>query len=330
LAESGRLALVTGANGFVGSHLVELLLSQGWSVRCLVRERSNLRWIPRERVSLHYGEVSTSDTVPLEPAVHDASVVFHLAAVTSAPSDGQYERVNAGGTARIVDAVRRAPGSPLLVFCSSQAASGPARLGRPTREDDDPAPVSAYGRSKLAAERVVRDSGIRYSIVRPPTVYGPRDTDVLEAFRLARRGIALRIASESQKVSIVHVADLVRGFVAAADAPSGGTYFMTDGVSHSWRELVDGIGSAVGRVPRVIPVPRAVALAAASIGRALSALSGRKPLLTPDRVAEMSQIDWSCDDSRARRELGYVSTIPLNRGLQETADWYRSVGWLKS
>lgn len=294
----------------------------------MVRERSNLRWIPRDRVSLHYGDVSTSDPARLDDAVRDVSVVFHLAGVTSAPSDAEYERVNVGGTGRIVDAVRRAPESPMLVFCSSQAASGPALLGRPTREDDEPAPVSAYGRSKLAAERVVRNPEIRHSIVRPPTVYGPRDTDVLEAFRLARRGLALRIASESQRISIVHVGDLVRGLVAAADGPSGGTYFITDGVPHAWREVVDGIGRAVGRVPRVIPVPRPVAVAAASIGRAWSALSGRKPLLTPDRVAEMTQEDWSCDDSRARRELGYVSTIPLDRGLAETAQWYRSVGWL--
>jgi dihydroflavonol-4-reductase len=329
LAESGRVAVVTGANGFVGSHLVELLLAQGWSVRCVVRERSDLRWIPRDSVDLRYLDFANSGPPSLDDALRDASVVFHLAAVTSAPSDSAYERVNVAGTARIVDSVRRSPGKPMLVFCSSQAAAGPARLGRPTREDDEPAPVSAYGRSKLAAERAVRASGIRYAIVRPPTVYGPRDTDVLEAFRLARRGIALRIAAESQRISIVHVADLVSAMVATADAPAESTYFVTDGVPHTWRDLMHGIGRAVGRVPTVIPVPRPAAVAAASIGRAWSSVTGKKPLLTPDRVAEMTQSDWSCDDSRARRELGYASLVPLEAGLRETAEWYRSVGWLK-
>jgi nucleoside-diphosphate-sugar epimerase len=329
LADTGRLAVVTGANGFVGSHLVDLLLSEGWAVRCVVRERSDLRWIARDRVSLHYLDFSAGGGTTADDALLDASIVFHLAAVTSARSDDIYERVNVGGTRRIVEALQRAPTPPMLVFCSSQAAAGPARLGRPTGEDDDPAPVSAYGRSKLEAERVVRESGIRYSIVRPPTVYGPRDTDVLEAFRLARRGIALRIASESQRISIVHVTDLVRGILRAADAPSGGMYFLTDGVPHTWRELVDGIGRAVGRAPRVIPVPPPLAVSAAVIGRAWSRLTGHKPLLTPDRVAEMSQADWSCDDSRARSELGYKSQIPLERGLMETAEWYRSAGWLK-
>lgn len=297
-------------------------------MRCVVRERSDLRWIARDRVSLHYLDFSADASTAADDALRDASVVFHLAAVTSARSDDVYERVNVGGTRRVVDALKRAQNPLMLVFCSSQAAAGPAHLGRPTREDDDPAPISAYGRSKLAAERVVRESGIRYSIVRPPTVYGPRDADVLEAFRLARRGIALRIASESQRISMVHVADLVRGIRAAADAASGGTYFLTDGASHTWRELVDGIGRAVGRVPRVIPVPRPLAVSAAVIGRAWSRLTGHKPLLTPDRVAEMTQADWSCDDSRARSELGYKSEIPLERGLAETAEWYRSVGWL--
>jgi nucleoside-diphosphate-sugar epimerase len=329
LPETGRIAVVTGANGFVGSHLVELLLSQGWSVRCVVRERSDLRWLPLDRVSLNRMDFSESDAGVLADAIRDASFVFHLAAVTSAASDDVYDRVNVGGTERIIGAIRAASPQPKLIFCSSQAAAGPAGTERPTQEDDEPAPVSAYGRSKLAAEQIVKGSGINYTIVRPPTVYGPRDTDVLEAFRLARAGVAFRIAPESQKISVVHVNDLVSGLVGAAHGPEGRTYFVTDGVPHSWREMIDGIGRAVGRTPRVIPLPRPLASVAAHIGRVWSGLSGRKPLLTPDRVAEMSQSDWSCDDSRARRELGYASSITLDAGLRATAEWYRSVGWLR-
>lgn len=296
----------------------------------MVRERSDLRWIPRDRVSLHYADVSTADLSPIEHAVRNASAVFHLAGVTSAPSDSDYERVNLGGTSRVVDAIGRAAPSAMFVLCSSQAAAGPARLGRASLEDDDPEPVSAYGRSKLAAERVVQTSELRHSIVRPPTVYGPRDTDILEAFRLARRGIALRIAPASQRISMVHVADLARGLAAAASAPTGRVYYITDGSPHTWAEVVDRIGIAVGRRPHVIPLPRRVASLAATLQRRWGAISARKPLLTPDRITEMTQADWSCDDSRARLELGYAPLIPLDVGLRETAEWYRSQGWLKA
>lgn len=325
------MALVTGATGFVGSHLVEVLLSRGWRVRCLTRRTSDLRWLPVDRVELVAGDVgagSPAAQAALRDAVRGASTVFHLAAVTSAARDEAYERVNVGGTRRLAEAIAAAAPDALLVFCSSLAAAGPARLGRPLREDDEPAPATAYGRSKLAAERALAASGVRHVVVRPPTVYGPRDVDILAAFRLAARGLAVRLAPPGQRLSLVHARDLAEGMACVAERASGGTWYLTDGEVHRWEEVIAGIGAAVGTRPRVLPLPPVVLHFAAHADRTRARLTGRKPLLTPDRARDLVTPDWTCDDSRARRELGYASRIRLDDGLRETAAWYRAQGWL--
>ena len=195
-------ALVTGATGFVGSHLVDALVAENWRVRCLVRRSSDLRWIPQQRIELAYGGLD--EPAALGNALGGVEVVFHLAGVTSALTRDGYFRVNVDGTRRLVEVVsKHAPGA-LLVLCSSLAAAGPARTGRPLTEADPPIPIGPYGESKLAAERLVGSSGLRHVIVRPPAVYGPRDRDMLHAFRLAACGWAPRIGPSSQRISLVH------------------------------------------------------------------------------------------------------------------------------
>ncbi len=327
LPELSRVALVTGATGFVGSHLVEALVARGWRVRCLVRKSSVLRWIPTDDVTLINGDVATPGQ-DLDRAVRNVSVVFHLAALTSAANDDAYTAVNVEGTRNIVDAMRRAAPDTLLVFCSSLAAAGPA-MRRPVNETDEPSPVSAYGRSKLTAERIVTSSGLRYLIIRPPAVYGPRDTDILAAFRLAQLGLAFRIAPPGQLLSLVHVEDLARGFMCAAEADGRGLYYMTDGMIHTWESITDQIAKVVGRKLKVIPVGIGIADTISQIERFRGAVVGGKPLLTPDRIRELSHGNWTCDDTRARLDVDYDSSIALPDGMRMTAEWYRDHGWLR-
>lgn len=208
-------ALVTGASGFVGSHLVDALVEEGWRVRCLVRTTSRLRWLPRARVELAHGALN--DPPALRAALEEARVIFHLAGLTSATSPARYAAVNVEGTRALVAAMReRAPGA-LLVHCSSLAAAGPSLDGRPLSESDPPRPIGPYGESKLAAERLVASSGLDHVIVRPPAVYGPRDADILAVFRLAARGLALRLGPRGQRLSLVHVRDLAHGLIDAAE-----------------------------------------------------------------------------------------------------------------
>jgi len=325
--DRARVALVTGATGFIGSHLTEALLSRQWRVRCLVRRTSVLRWVPTDDVSLINGDVAEPGE-DLERAVRNVSVVFHLAGLTSATNDSSYITVNVEGTRNVVQAMQKVAPDALIVFCSSLAAAGPSPTRRPLNETDPASPVSAYGRSKLTAERIVEASGLQHLIVRPPAVYGPRDVDILAAFRLAVRGLALRVAPSGQTLSLVHVEDLARGLARAAETEGRGLYYMTDGMVHTWESVAQSISRAVGKQAKVISVPSFLADGLSRLEVLRASIFGSKPLLTPDRIVELSQSSWICDDTRARLDIDYESHIALPDGLKMTADWYRAQGWL--
>jgi nucleoside-diphosphate-sugar epimerase len=278
-------------------------------------------------VSLINGDIAESGE-DLERAARNVSVVFHLAGLTSATNDSSYITVNVEGTRNVVQAMQKAAPDALLVFCSSLAAAGPSRSRRPLNETDQPSPVSAYGRSKLTAERIVEESGLQHLIVRPPAVYGPRDVDILAAFRLAARGLALRVAPPGQALSLVHVEDLTRGLARAAETEGRGLYYMTDGMVHTWESVAESISRAVGRKAKVLSIPPMVADGLSRLEVLRASVFGSKPLLTPDRITELSQSSWTCDDTRARLDIEYESSISLPDGFRMTADWYRAQGWL--
>jgi nucleoside-diphosphate-sugar epimerase len=327
MREGGGTALVTGASGFVGSHLVERLVAGGTKVRALLREGSSELWLPKSEL-VDVRRVSLRDEFALQQAVDGVRTVYHLAGLTSAPSHDDYYRVNRDATRNIVEAVKRTSPDATFVLCSSQAAAGPSRGGRPLTEEDAPQPISPYGKSKLEAEHIVLDSSLHASVVRPPTVYGPRDRDILEMFRWASRGLAPTVGPYDQKLSMIHVDDLVVALMAAAGADSGSVYFVTDGRVHRRSDLVRTIARAVERSTLDIRIPVGLALTWAHVARFAAGLAGVKPLLTPERIRDFSEPEWTCDDSRARAELGYRSSVAIDEGMRRTANWYREQKWI--
>jgi dihydroflavonol-4-reductase len=321
-------ALITGASGFVGSHLVDHLLSKGVPVRALLRGASSTRWLPDHHDLLQTHRASLHDSAAIEKALAGVTTVYHLAAVTSAPRRSDYFDANVGGTKTLLAAVKQHAPEATFVLCSSQAAAGPSRGGVPLTEKDEPHPQGPYGESKLAAERATLQSGLNTVIIRPPTVYGPRDRDILEMFRWAARGLAPLVGSHEQRLSIVHVEDLVAAFAGAPRARSGAVYFITDGRTYTRDELLIAIDKAVSRESRRIHIPIPLAMSFAHVSRVAARIARFKPLLTPERIRDFCAINWTCDDSLARRELGYESRIGIDAGMALTADWYREQGWI--
>nr|NIP80739.1 NAD-dependent epimerase/dehydratase family protein [Gemmatimonadota bacterium]NIQ55904.1 NAD-dependent epimerase/dehydratase family protein [Gemmatimonadota bacterium]NIU79040.1 NAD-dependent epimerase/dehydratase family protein [Gammaproteobacteria bacterium]NIX45654.1 NAD-dependent epimerase/dehydratase family protein [Gemmatimonadota bacterium]NIY09955.1 NAD-dependent epimerase/dehydratase family protein [Gemmatimonadota bacterium] len=217
--------LITGATGFVGSHLVEALARRGEGARALVRRTSDVSLLARYGIEPVVGDIDDFDS--LRTALGDADTVLHLAAATRALDDDTFFRVNARGTRRLVDAMVADGGGRRLVYLSSLAAVGPSG-GRPVRPDDEPRPLTAYGRSKLEGEREVRDrTGLEGVVLRPPAVYGPRDRDLLTFFRLARRGVLPTVGPPGREVQLIHAADLASALLAAARARGVcGTYHV--------------------------------------------------------------------------------------------------------
>ncbi len=207
-------ALVTGATGFVGSHLVEALRRRGDEVTALVRSLKKAEALRPLAVRVIQGDLD--DIVALSKAVEGQDVIYHVAGVISALSEAEFMASNRGGTRNLVEAAKVSGARPRFILVSSMAAGGPSPRGRPLKGEEPPKPVTRYGRSKLAAERVVEASDLPWTIVRPPMVYGPRDREVLKVFRLARLGLGPVFGDGTQELSAVHGADLAAALIAAA------------------------------------------------------------------------------------------------------------------
>ena len=332
-------AFVTGATGFVGSHLVEALLKRGDQVTCLVRDAAKAA-----RVFQNHEFQTVLGTLDDEATLHEgckqADVVFHVAGLTAARSREEFFAVNAEATRRLTAvAARAAPNLSRFVYVSSLAAAGPSTHGHPITEATLPRPVSVYGDSKLAGEDAVRDARIPWTIVRPPLVYGPRDREVVRLFRLARWGVAPVFGDVEQELSILHVRDLAAALLrATAPIAEGKTYFVSHPEIATSTHLAEAIYQAVqhvrGRVgkgrrkPRIVRVPAWITRAALVVTGTAARLTGRATLLSPDKGNDLLAEAWTCTPTALMRDTGWTPDISLTTGLEETARWYREHDWL--
>jgi nucleoside-diphosphate-sugar epimerase len=324
-------AVVTGATGFVGSHLVDRLVRQGLGVACLVRATSRLTWL--EGLPVETRVAPLEDVPRLADAVADADYVFHVAGLTRARTAETYREANAEGTRRLLDAIQRSEASPRrFVYVSSLAAVGPNPGSEPLDETAEPQPLEGYGASKLAAERLVRQTAdeLSVAIVRPPAVYGPRDTNLLPLFRSARRyRLAPIVGSAEKEVSFVHAADLAEALwlAASVEAADGETYFAASG-TYRFGELLDALEAALEVRLRRIPVPALLARLMGELGELKWTLTGRPQIVCRRKVRDMLQERWTCSWAKAERELGYQPQVGLFEGMAETARWYAEQGWI--
>lgn len=322
-----KTALVTGATGFVGFHLVQVLAEAGFVVRAFVRRTSDARDLRAGGTELREG--SLDDPASLVKAAAGADVVFHLAAAKRARSSGEYFRANVDGVRAAIGAASAA--GARLVYLSSLAAVGPSVDGRPVSEADEPRPITDYGRSKLGGELACRSAAEMREVVvlRAPAVYGPRDRDLYRFFTMAARGYLTVPTGPERRLQMIHVRDLAEGLLRAAQAEHPGPlYHVAEAQDYSWGEVAALVALAVGRSVRTVRVPPAVVKAAAAASEFGAGLVGRATIFNRDKARELLAPAWLCDTSAAARDLGFVARTPLPAGLNETAAWYRAHGWL--
>ena len=322
---------VTGATGFIGSHLVEALVQRGAQVRCLVRNRRHLGWVKDLPVEFVVGNCQEKNS--LIQGVTDVDQVFHLAGVTTAVKEKTYFEVNALGTENLVQAcIENNTRLQKFIYLSSQAAAGPCRRGERKRESDPCEPVSPYGKSKLLGEELALSHSheLPLLILRPCAVYGPRDKGFYALFECLSKGIKPCLSDHDQHISMCYVEDLVRAILLAAETQteSGEILFLSDGHDYRMDEIGDIFAHAMEVSALQLRLSKRMLFGMAFFAECFSRVSGKPSIMNRGKVEEMIQKNWLCDITKARALLGFEPWISLARGAKLAVDWYKEENWL--
>ncbi len=324
-------ALVTGATGFVGGHLVAELLKRGYQVAVLVRKTSDLSGLVNIGVELVFGDVSDKES--LKKIFFDFDYIFHVAGLIKAKNLDDFFKANAQGTKNLLEVLCDAD-YPVkrFVLVSSLAAAGPSSDSQPKRENDRCEPVSTYGQSKREGEKIALEfSGkIPITIIRPPAIYGPKDKQLLNFFKLLKWGILPLVGKDKNFFSLVYVQDLVDAIILAAKNPKaqGEIYFIADGEIYDWEKAGDIAAEVWGKKPFKFTPPMFLLYLMASASELGGKIMGKAPYLTRRKLKEIHYRYWVCDISKARTDLNFKPRFDFRQGAQETINWYKQNKWL--
>jgi len=323
--------LLTGASGFVGSHVLDSLRARGIAVAVLLRPTSDKSFLQQHLGSVEIRTGSISDPHSLRPAMEGITHVILCAGLTKARRISEFYQINHAGTRNVVEAINaRADQVQRLVHVSSLAAAGPALASAPAREENPPNPVSEYGKSKLAGELVVRQKcRVPFTVIRPPAVYGPRDQGFLPLFKAVKSHVLPR-PSARQALSLVFVKDLADAIVTCLDHPAaaGKVYFAAAREIVTGRRMAEEIAAQIGHWTLPCPLPTAALWPVCLFQELLSQLTGKPSILNLQKFADLRAAGWVCDPSLLEREAGYVCKTTLKEGIAQSLKWYRQNNWI--
>lgn len=326
---SGATALVTGANGFIGSHLVDQLLASGCKVHGLVRESSDLKWLDASKVHLHKADLAQPGFKI--PDLENIDYIFHCAGLTKAKSRADYFRVNATACTNLYEQCE-AGQVKSIVHLSSLAATGPSLHGGLVDERSPCQPVTFYGQSKLAGEKIALQFAgkIPVTVIRPPVVYGPREENFFNFIKLVSKGWGLQIGQAGKELSLIYVADLVQAMLLASrpGMQEGRCYFVTDGPIHVWEQIAQECARIMKVQLKTLRIPETLLTPVALFCEAVASLGSQPALFDRQRMIDIQQSSWSASPEKFSAELKFKPQYDLNRGLTETIHWYQQQKWL--
>jgi len=325
------ISVVTGANGFVGSHLVDFLIEKGDEVHCLVRKSSNLRWLNGKDVVIH--DSGLFDVEELNKVLTDIDYLYHVAGVVKAKNEADYYKGNVEATENLLNAILKvAPRIKKVLIVSSLTACGPSLDGNICNEDTPKHPITTYGRSKAAQEELAQKymDRLPITIVRPPAIFGERDTEIYLFFKTYQKGLMSLIGFNKKELSLVYVKDLVQGIYLAAtkDITKGEIYFISSTEFYTWPQIGEVLKKVTGKKAFTLRLPHFLVYGIAALAQLFAMPLNKAATFNLEKARDFVQDSWTCDTAKAEKDLGYTQNYSLEEGLKRTIDWYRSEKWL--
>lgn len=325
------IAVVTGASGFVGSHLADFLLAKNFEVRCIVRKSSNLKWLEGKDIKIF--DCGLFDKVALKEAFNGANYIFHVAGVVKAKNEEGYFKGNVEATKILLEVAEEMKDSiKKFLVVSSQTVSGPSYDRKPVNEDDKCNPLTTYARSKLKQEQVTLEYKDIFpiTICRGPAIYGERDTEIFIYFQVFNRGLTTMIGFDKKELSLLHVADLVEGLYLAAvsEKSNGEIYFISSEKFYTWDEVGKVTSKVLNQKAFRIRIPHFIVFIVAAFAQFFAMFSSKPATLNIEKAKDLTQKYWICDTSKAINDLGYRQRVSLEEGIQRTCDWYKKMNWI--
>ena len=326
-----NISVVTGANGFVGSHLVDYLLEKGDEVHCIVRKSSNLRWLNGKNVIIH--DSGLFDKKELNKVLKEVDFLYHIAGVVKAKTVDGYFKGNVETTKNLLDAVLEvAPKIKRVLIVSSLTASGPSKLDFPNNENTPTNPITTYGKSKAAQEELAKKymDKLPITIIRPPAIYGDRDTEIYIVFKTYKQGLMTLVGFNRKELSIIYVKDLVNGIYLAAtkEIAKVEIYFISSKEFYNWLQIGKVIKKAMGKGALNLRLPHFLVYIVASVAQFISMFSSKPATFNLEKARDFVQEAWTCDTTKAQKDLGFVEKYSLEEGMKNTIDWYKKEKWL--
>lgn len=322
--------MLTGATGFIGSHIAESLIRNGISTHLFVRRKNSLMdFLEKKGAKIYLGQ--PQDMEILARSLQDADTIIHCAAATKAFDEADYRKANVEFTQSILNLMKK---EQKFLFISSQAAAGPSTLLDPINEKTEPNPLTFYGKTKLLAEDCVKEwgrkTGNNFAILRPCVVYGPRERDLFALFSLVKKGFLFLHGKGNSKISMIHVEDLVRAVTSMAEQSfTGETYFVSNDEGYSWQEIGRAMKEALNKKKVFeVKLPDFVFFITAVFSEFLSFFTRKPALVNRQKIIEMKQIAWLCSNNKIKEAIQWEPNFSLESGMKQTASWYIKEKWL--
>ena len=325
------VSVVTGGSGFVGSHLVDLLLEKGHRVKCLVRKTSDLKWLNNRDVEIY--DCGLDRSAELDNVLSDADYLFHVAGVVKSKSDEGYVKGNVTTTENLLETLLKVNTNiKRIVVVSSQTAAGPSKISKPKKESSENKPITRYGKSKLQQEQLAEKymNKLPITIVRPSAVYGERDTEIYLVFKTYKNGLMTLVGFNKKELTLIHVVDLVNGIYEASVSENtiSKKYFLTSEKIYTWPEISNAMAKGFGKKAISIHLPHCLVYIVAVIAEFFALFSSKAATFNIEKARDFVQEAWTADVSLAKKDFEFSQKISLDDGMMRTILWYKDNNWL--